>query len=70
MADISKFEQMINRARENKKPKPDLKEVYRNFVKYREQAAAPVSAKNRESEKPEKVGKPEKPKQPEEDFFK
>ena len=61
---------MINRARENKKPKPDLKEVYREFVKYREQAAAPVSAKNRESEKPEKVGKPEKPKQPEEDFLK
>ena len=70
MADISRFEQMINRARENKKPKPDLKEVYREFVKYREQAAAPVSAKNRESEKPEKVGKPEKPKQPEEDFLK
>ena len=67
MADISKFEQMINRARENKKPKPDLKEVYRNFVKYREQAAAPVSAKNRESEKPEK---PKKPKQPDEDFLK
>jgi hypothetical protein len=55
---------MINRAKENKKPKPDIKEAYKNFVAYREQASAPVSAKNRESEKPEK------PKQPEEDFLK
>ena len=64
MADISRFDQMINRAKENKKPKPDIKEAYKNFVAYREQASAPVSAKNRESEKPEK------PKQPEEDFLK
>lgn len=70
MADLSRFDDLLARAKEKKKPKPDIKQVYREFVEYREQAAAPVSAKNRESEKPEKVGKPEKPKQPEEDFLK
>lgn len=67
MADLSRFDDLLARAKENKKPKPDIKQVYREFVEYREQAAAPVSAKNRESEKPEK---PKKPKQPEEDFLK
>lgn len=70
MADLSRFDDLLNRAKEKKKPKPDIKQVYQEFAAYREQAAAPVSAKNRESEKPEKVGKPEKPKQPEEDFLK
>ena len=67
MADLSRFDDLLNRAKEKKKPKPDIKQVYQEFVAYREQAAAPVSAKNRESEKPEK---PKKPKQPEEDFLK
>ena len=64
MADLSRFDDLLARAKEKKKPKPDIKQVYREFVEYREQAAAPEPPKNQESEKPEKVG------QPEEDFLK
>ena len=60
MDDINRFEQMISRAKENKKPKPDIKQVFNEFEAYRAQATALVS------EKPEK---PEDQKQPEEDFL-
>ena len=63
MGDINRFEQMISRAKENKKPKPDIKQVFKEFEAYRAQATALVS------EKPEKPEKPEDQKQPEEDFL-
>lgn len=67
MGDLSRFEQMISRARENKKPKPDIRQAFKEFEAYRAQAAVPVAEKSVGSEKPEK---PEKPKQPDEDFLK
>lgn len=58
---------MIKRRLEQKKPKPDIKQVFKEFQAYRAQAAAPVAEKNWGSKKPQK---PENQKQPEEDFLK
>ena len=60
MDDLSRFDDLINRAKENKKPKPDIKQVYKEFEAYKKQAA----------EKTEKPSKTKKPKQPQEDFLK
>ncbi len=64
MDDLSRFDAVIKRAQENKKPKPDIKQVFKEFEAYRAQAAAPVA------EKSEKTKKPRKTKQPDEDFLK
>ena len=60
MDDLSRFDAVIKRAKENKKPKPDIKQVYKEFEAYKKQAA----------EKTEKPSKTQKPKQPQEDFLK
>ena len=60
MDDLSRFDAVIERAKENKKPKPDIKQVFKDFEAYRAQAAAPVAEKSK---------KPEKLKQPEKDFL-
>jgi len=63
LADISRFEVFLKRAKQRKAPKPDPKTVYNDFLIYRHDKDAPVETET----KPEK---PKKPKQPEEDFLK
>jgi hypothetical protein len=63
LADLSRFDDLLNRAKEKKKPKPDIKQVFKEFEAYRAQADAPVAEKSVGSEKPKK------PKQPEKDFL-
>lgn len=66
MDDLTRFDNLIKRRVEEKKPKPDIKQVFKEFEAYRAQDAAPVAEKNRGSKKPQK---PENQKQPEKDFL-
>jgi hypothetical protein len=54
------FDAFIERVRQQKAAKPDIKQTYKDFVAYREQQSA-------SEEITPKKGKP--PKQPEEDFL-
>ncbi len=66
MDDLTRFDNFIKRRVEEKKPKPDIKQVFKEFEAYRAQDAAPVAEKNRGSKNPQK---PENQKQPEKDFL-
>lgn len=62
MDDLSRFDHLIKRSKEKKKPRPDIKQAFAEFEEYRRRR----SPLDEESAKPEK---PKKPKQPDEDFL-